>query len=137
MAHLRDVLANRDGGCAMKGESKEAALGLLSSRGWVCGEFGGVTFQPGSDGRRLRRQLVAVWQVMQDRAWHQLPEIVERLKGEGVKATTQSVSARIRDLRKEQFGAHMVIRRRVAGGVWEYRLVSRIEYPHASQEVVA
>jgi putative component of toxin-antitoxin plasmid stabilization module len=34
----------------------------------------------------------------------------------------QTVSARVRDLRKAKYGAHIVDRRYVGHGVWEYRL---------------
>jgi hypothetical protein len=34
-----------------------------------------------------------------------------------------SISARLRDFRKEQFGKHVVERRRRSQGQWEYRLI--------------
>jgi hypothetical protein len=33
----------------------------------------------------------------------------------------QTVSARVRDLRKEEYGGHDIRRRYAGGGVWEYK----------------
>jgi hypothetical protein len=59
----------------------------------------------------------AVWNIMRDRKYHTLIEIAKML---GI--PEQSASARVRDLRKPQFGGRNV-RRRAINGVNEYRVV--------------
>lgn len=80
--------------------------------------FDGKTFDPAQDGARLGRQLVDVFGVMKDGRWHTLREVADI-----VGAPEGSVSARLRDLRKARFGGHDVVKRRVDGGLWEYRMV--------------
>lgn len=72
-----------------------------------------------SDARRLSGQLLTVFNVMSDGGWHTLEELAA-----AAHATTQSVSARIRDLRKPTFGEWTVERRKVTGanGLYQYRL---------------
>jgi hypothetical protein len=58
---------------------------------------------------------------MSDGAWRTLEEIRSRVGG-----SEAAISARLRDLRKDKFGGHIVeSRRRGDGsrGLWEYRLV--------------
>jgi hypothetical protein len=57
---------------------------------------------------------------MIDGDWHTLFEISDLTL-----APAQSVSARLRDFRKTRYGAHIVDRRYVANGVWEYKLTQR------------
>lgn len=65
---------------------------------------------------RLNKQLQAVYDIMRDGNWRTLPELRYH-----VKATTQSLSARLRDFRKPKFGGFLVERRKI-GGLFEYRL---------------
>jgi hypothetical protein len=81
--------------------------------------FDGSTYDDARDGERLGRQLAAVYQTMKDGEWVTLADLADIARG-----SVASVSARVRDLRKEKFGAHIVERRYVAEGVWEYRLVT-------------
>lgn len=87
--------------------------------------FDGATYvperkdDPGSDRERLASQLNAVAQIMGDGKWHRLEELAQAIPG----ATTPSISARIRDLRKPRFGGHLISRRYVERGLFEYRLV--------------
>ncbi len=78
--------------------------------------FRGETYDAERDGKRLRRLLDRVEAFMSDRQWHRLPAIQAACGG-----TEASVSARLRDLRKFRHGSHLIERRNVAGGVWEYR----------------
>lgn len=80
--------------------------------------FDGKTFDSAQDGARLGRQLLDVLDVMRDGRWHTLREVAD-----AVGAPEGSVSARLRDLRKARFGGHDVVKRRVDGGLWEYRMV--------------
>lgn len=80
--------------------------------------FGGKTYDPAADSPRLTSQLDRVRAVMQDGQWHTLAELAEVCGG-----SEAAISARIRDFRKPQFGAHEVQRERVRDGLWRYRLV--------------
>ena len=79
--------------------------------------FDGETYESDLDHGRLAAQLHAVRQFMADGQWRRLAEI-----SEAVGAPEASVSARLRDLRKDKFGAHAVARRRCAPGTFEYRV---------------
>ena len=79
--------------------------------------FDGPTYEPELDAERLTDQLLRVWMVMRDHGWHRLDELAAKCG-----ATTQSVSARLRDFRKPRWGAMTIERRRVEGGLYEYRL---------------
>jgi hypothetical protein len=79
--------------------------------------FDGPDLTP-EDTPRLATQLEAVRDFMTDGRFHTLTEIAA-----AAKCTTQSASARIRDLRKSRFGGHKVERRRIADtAVYQYRL---------------
>jgi hypothetical protein len=80
--------------------------------------FGGETFDPKRDTSRLFRQLQLVRAQMADGLWHTLGEL-EIATG----YPQASISARIRDLRKERWGSHVVVREFVRRGLWRYRLV--------------
>ncbi len=84
------------------------------------GDRGGATFDPAIDTLRLNKQMRAVYSVVRDGDWHTL-----RAVANDTGSPEASVSARLRDFRKRQFGGHTVERKRVdfAGGTWVYRLV--------------
>lgn len=85
--------------------------------------FDGLTYSPALDSARLTSQLDRVRYLMLDGNWRTLDQIKERAGG-----TDASVSARLRDLRKPRFGGFTVERRRVSGGLFEYRLVVPHEF---------
>jgi hypothetical protein len=92
--------------------------------------FDGETYEAALDRDRLRRQLERVLRVMADHDWHTLHEIAAVTGGD----PEASVSARLRDLRKERFGSRLVSRRRRGyelAGLFEYRLepTTRHEIP--------
>ena len=87
--------------------------------------FDGATFDPAEDAERLGGQLRAVHDVIRDGAWRTLERVQEALAERGVRATLPSVSARLRELRRPERGAHTVRRRRAAPGLFEYRLEPR------------
>ena len=72
------------------------------------GPRGGETFVPEEDTERLNKQQQRVWDHMIRGGWHTLREI-SRATGD----PEASISARLRDFRKEQFGRHEVERRAV------------------------
>lgn len=80
-------------------------------------------FLEDDDHNRLGRQLRAVRSVMADGEWRTLPQIQRELHLQGIEASTQSISARMRDFRKEKFGSHTVNRQRIEGGLYRYRLI--------------
>lgn len=79
--------------------------------------FDGETYVPERDGERLGAQLVAVRTELLDHRWHTLAELARSCH-----ASEASVSARIRDLRKRRFGAYVVEREYLTGGLWRYRI---------------
>jgi hypothetical protein len=82
--------------------------------------FGGKTFDEARDGERLRGHLARVYRVMSDGQWRTLSMICELAKP----GSEAGCSARIRDLRKPQFGGYL-IESKPSGidGVWSYRMV--------------
>ena len=81
----------------------------------------GSTYEAVPDQSRLNAQLRRVVVAMRDGAWRTLGEI-EGVTGDG----QTSISARLRDLRKERFGVSTVERRRRGDegrGLFEYRLL--------------
>lgn len=86
--------------------------------------FGGKTYDPARDGIRMSRQLAAVHRLMSDGQWWSLLELAgEAGKLTGKRVSESAASARIRDLRKDQFGGRTVEARNAGGGLWLYRLV--------------
>lgn len=85
--------------------------------------FDGRTFVPRLDGARLRGMLDQVRNVMADGRWRTVAEIRTAVGG-----SDASITARLRDLRKQRFGGFTVDRRRRGGlasaelGVHEYRV---------------
>ena len=77
----------------------------------------GETYEHERDHERIAGQRREVWGVIVDRQWHTLSEISVIAR-----APEASVSARLRDFRKEKFGGHQIERRYVGDGLWEYRL---------------
>lgn len=85
------------------------------------GTRGGKTFNMGFDYARLNAQHKRVYGVMKDGLWHTLRGI-SNLTGD----PEASISARLRDFRKEKFGGWELERMRVTPGkkgLWAYRLV--------------
>ena len=80
--------------------------------------FDGDTYDHERDAVRLGEQTQKVYWLMQDGHWRTLQQIAD-----ATGAPEASVSARLRDLRKLRFGKHEVMRRYIARGLFEYRLV--------------
>ena len=81
----------------------------------------GETYQPVHDSVRLGKQALAVFELMRDGKWRTLREITSAIGG----GSEAGVSARLRDFRKEKFGAFVVDRRRRGegeNGLFEYQL---------------
>jgi hypothetical protein len=85
---------------------------------WSTPPFDGRTIDHEKDHGRLAAQLGRVRTLMLDSTWRTLPEI------EAITHDPQaSVSARLRDLRKQKFGGYTVERRRRSEGLHEYRVL--------------
>ena len=84
-------------------------------------DFDGPVYDPEYDHARLTGQILRVYDLMADGAWRTLHEI-----GDITGDPHASISAQLRHLRKEKFGAFTVEKRPRgdrAVGLWEYRLV--------------
>jgi hypothetical protein len=84
-------------------------------------KFNGPVYEARFDQKRLTGQILRVFGLMSDARWRTLSEI-EAAIGD----PPASVSAQLRHLRKQRFGAHTVEKRsrgeRVTG-LWEYKLL--------------
>lgn len=79
--------------------------------------FDGADYQPARDNGRLQAQMARVYEAVRDGQWRTLAEL-EEITGD----PPASISAQLRHLRKDRFGAHVIERRHVGGGVYQYRL---------------
>ena len=81
--------------------------------------FDGETFDPALDHDRLTKQIGRVYDLMIDGKWRTLHQI-----SEATGDPESSVSARLRDLRKDRFGGYQVSRQRSepSTGTWLYML---------------
>lgn len=103
-----------------------AAPATFDGRPYTPASFGGDTYEPARDEARLTGQLAAVFEVMKDGRERSLVELATAVGNlMGRRASEAAVSARIRDLRKAQFGGHQVDHRNTGGGLWVYRLTVR------------
>lgn len=87
----------------------------------------GATYRPKDDQERLGTQAERVWAVMRDGEWRTLAEV-----GAAADAPEASVSARLRDFRRPEWGAQTVERRHrgaASAGLHEYRLIRRQPEP--------
>ena len=83
-------------------------------------EFDGSNYEHEHDYARLSGQIQRVYDAIKDGDWYTLDQI-NRITGD----PHASVSAQLRNLRKERFGSHVVEKRykgNRASGLWEYSL---------------
>ena len=80
-------------------------------------DFDGETYDRRLDHGRLTTQQKQVYGVMCSGSWLTLAELEERTG-----FPQASISARLRDLRKDKFGGYNIERRRRSQGTFEYRL---------------
>jgi len=82
--------------------------------------FKGSDCSPELDGKRLTGQIRRIHDLMKDGRWRTLAEI------EFYTSDPQaSISAQLRNLRKKEFGSHIIVKRRRGEpkrGLWEYRM---------------
>lgn len=79
--------------------------------------FKGDTYEAQHDCKRLTGQLAKVFAALSDGRWWCLSHLTEIAGG-----SEAGVSARIRDLRRPEFGSHRIERRRAGGGLFVYRM---------------
>lgn len=82
--------------------------------------FNGSDYVPKRDDARLTGQLLRIWECMKDGHWRTLDEIAY-MTGD----PPASISAQLRHLRKDRFGAHKVPKRHRGperNGLYEYRV---------------
>ena len=84
-------------------------------------KFGGSTYSEPRDGVRLNRQSQIIFDFMKSGEWWTLSAISDAT-GE----PEASISARLRDFRKVEFGGHKVERQYVDKGLWKYRLLTSV-----------
>lgn len=91
----------------------------------IFGDRAGITFDRKRDLSRLNAQAARVYAVMQSGEWLGLQEIHDIiLSTTGHDDPLQSISARTRDFKKEEFGGFQVDKRFVHRGLWQYRLIA-------------
>lgn len=81
-------------------------------------DFEGATYAPTLDRLRLASTQARVLALMADGRWRTLRQIADECR-----TSEAGASARLRDFRKERYGAQTVERERLRGGVWRYRLI--------------
>jgi len=120
MPEVHDGPQRRGGDAGAKGVHMKEDTGVLFPPAGQPVRFDGETYDPARDEARLETQLGRVYECMRDGRWRSL-ETIRSFAG----GSEAAVSARLRDLRKARFGGHVVMRRRLRGGHWIYRLAGR------------
>lgn len=80
--------------------------------------FNGADYVPERDNSRLKSQLDRVRSCMTDGEWRTLEQI-SAITGD----PPASISAQLRHLRKDRFGAHTVNRKHEGNGLYKYQLI--------------
>ena len=82
----------------------------------------GKTYDHARDGKRLHAQHHRVLARLRDGEWWTLKRL-----NQATGDPEASISARLRDLRKPQFGSNIIEREYVHQGLWRYRLKRQLE----------
>lgn len=94
----------------------------------------GSTLEP-EDVPRLARATAAVYDVMRDGVWRTLLDLGQALIARGVHMSIAGASARLRDLRKPQYGGYEILRRKTSiAGVFEYCMAPPLSQPQPKTE---
>lgn len=75
------------------------------------------------DEARRIPQRALVLSLMSDGSWWTFARLQSAMAARGVHASEAGISARIRDLRKAEYGSHVIDKREVSNGLHEYRRV--------------
>jgi hypothetical protein len=84
--------------------------------------FNGADYKHERDSERLTNQHADIFNLMADGEFRTLSQI-EALTGHH----ESSISAQLRHMRKERFGSHIVNRRHILNGLFEYQLIVNTE----------
>ena len=87
--------------------------------------FGGATYDPARDGKRLSKQQQAVLDVMRDGAWHTSSDVARAVNAEP--ESYSAITSRIRDIRKIYNSEDAVESKNLGGGKWIYRMTVGVE----------
>jgi len=94
-------------------------------------QFDGAVYDSKKDWARLSGQILRIWRIIQDGKWRTVEEINSRIMVEHSHYDPEcSISAQLRNLRKERFGGHIIEKRRRGeeeSALWEYRLQPKEE----------
>lgn len=85
-------------------------------------KFNGADYEDERDRERLSGQILRVYNLVKDGKWRTL-EAISNETGD----PQASVSAQLRHLRKARFGSHIVERRYLGNGLYEYKLEKPIK----------
>ena len=80
--------------------------------------FDGADYSSDRDNPRLKGKILRVWDVMKDGRWRTLRQIADLTHD-----PEASISAQLRHLRKDRFGAHQIEREYIDNGAYKYRLI--------------
>jgi len=80
--------------------------------------FDGADYNPERDGARLSKQLQKIYDLMKEGRWWTLRELED-----ATNYPQASISASIRNFRKDKFGGHTVEREYVTNGIYKYKLI--------------
>ena len=83
--------------------------------------FDGATYEAEQDKKRLTGQIHAIFKLMKDGKFRTLNGIHQELG-----YPESSISAQLRNLKKERFGSHGLDKRHVGNrdkGLWEYKII--------------
>lgn len=80
--------------------------------------FNGADYKHDRDSARLTNQYIDIFNLMADGEFRSLSKIAA-LTGHH----ESSISAQLRHMRKERFGSHIVNRRHILNGLFEYQLI--------------
>jgi hypothetical protein len=93
--------------------------------------FNGSDYKPKRDDKRLTGQLLRVWECMQDGNWRTLNQI-SKITGD----PEASISAQLRHLRKQRFGAHEIEKEYLKDGLYKYKLIINEEINDSQRSLV-
>lgn len=93
-------------------------------------KFSGAAYEAKYDEIRLTGQIGRVFRAMKDSKYRTLDEIADRIyEMSGKRDGAASISAQLRNLRKDSFGSH-TLNRRTRGerksGLWEYQIIINV-----------
>lgn len=83
-------------------------------------KFHGSDYDHERDGVRLGNQANQVFELMKDGRWRSIREV-----SIAINQPETSVSAQLRNLRKQRFGGHTVNKVHIGEGFWRYQLIEK------------